>query len=306
MVSNLSHQFDRVNVEIINTCNLKCSFCPAPTKSKTVMGREAFFEIAKGLKGKTKEVVLHLLGEPLSHPDLTGILSAASDAQLPINVVTNGVLLQGLRSDLLLRPIVRQVSVSLQSFTDNFSGQDPLPYIQKIKTFADRALTQRPDLYLNLRFWDISDIQDQLCPDAIDEARLLMRDKLAEVFEFNWSDVRMDLRRRKGHRLRGRHYLHFDSRFVWPSLEKPVLQERGFCHALSGHFGIHADGTVVPCCLDHAADIPLGNIFKTPIDEILESDRAIKLREGFKQKKLVEDLCKRCGFIRRFNKEKAD
>lgn len=300
----VSYQFDRVNVEIINTCNLACSFCPAPTKAKTLMTQEAFFKIASDLKGKARELVLHLLGEPLSHPDLAGILSAAGDAQMPINVVTNGVLLNGAKAELLLRPVVRQVSVSLQSFSDNFSRQDPMPYISKIKAFADRALVSRPDLYLNLRFWDLSTTQSSGLLDEREYERNIFREKLAETFDFKWADVSVNLRRRKNHRLRGRQYLHFDSRFVWPSIDNDVIQERGFCHALSGHFGVHADGTVVPCCLDHGADIPLGNVFKSSIEDILESDRAVRMREGFKQKKLVEELCKRCGFISRFEKSK--
>lgn len=305
MNNAISYQFDRVNVEIINTCNLSCSFCPAPTKAKTVMTQEAFFKIASDLKGRTRELVLHLLGEPLSHPDLAGILSAAGDAQMPINVVTNGVLLNGAKAELLLRPVVRQVSVSLQSFSDNFSLQDPMPYLAKIKAFADRALLSRPDLYLNLRFWDLSQIQSSGLSAGRDDERNILREKLAEVFDFKWADVSINLRRRKNHRLRGRQYLHFDSRFIWPSLDNEIIQERGFCHGLSGHFGIHADGTVVPCCLDHGADIPLGNVFKSPIEVILESDRAVKMREGFKQKKLVEELCKRCGYISRFDKSKS-
>jgi radical SAM protein with 4Fe4S-binding SPASM domain len=84
-------------------------------------------------------------------------------------------------------------------------------------------------------------------------------------------------------------------------LNGDVLQETGFCHALSGHVGIHSDGTVVPCCLDHNADIPLGNILSQSIDDILASNRAVKMKEGFKNRSLVEDLCRRCGFISRFS-----
>jgi len=298
-----SHQFDRVNIEIINSCNLKCTFCPAGDSPKKTMSPAQFFGIAKSLKGKTKEIVLHLLGEPLSHPDLAGILSAASDAGIPINIVTNGLLLYGERMKLLLRPIVRQVSVSLQSFSDNFRGQYPEAYLKRVKEFADMAMENRPDLFLNLRFWDLAEKEEGFSPDSSVETQsgLIMREALARVFNFEWSDVRVDVKRKKNHRLRGRQYLHFDSRFVWPSLQNEILQSKGFCHGLTGHFGIHADGTVVPCCLDHRGDVNLGNVFETPLDAILESDRARAMREGFSKRELIEDLCKRCGFISRFN-----
>ena len=42
--------------------------------------------------------------------------------------------------------------------------------------------------------------------------------------------------------------------------DREVLQDSGT---------VLVDGTVVPCCLDHEGDIPLGNIFHTPMAEIL-------------------------------------
>jgi MoaA/NifB/PqqE/SkfB family radical SAM enzyme len=287
--------FDRINIEIINTCNLKCSFCPTPEKPTAKMTVEQFSGLATTLASMTKEVVLHLLGEPLSHPDLAGILSAAQSVQLPVNIVTNGLLLTGERVDLVLGLGVRQLSISLQSFTNNFPDQDPSSYVRRIKVFVDRALAQRPDLYINLRFWDL----DGNSAEETNHNHNL-RTILAKVFEFNWEDVHVDVRRRKNYRLTGRLYLHFDSRFVWPNLDNEIQQTEGFCHGLTGHFGIHADGTVVPCCLDHKADIPLGNVFSQPVVEILKSPRAAAMRAGFARGQLVEDLCRRCGFISRF------
>ena len=60
------------------------------------------------------------------------------------------------------------------------------------------------------------------------------------------------------------------------------------------------DGTVVPCCLDHDGDIPLGNLFETSMEDILEGPRAKAIREGFSGKKAAESLSRRCGYARRF------
>jgi MoaA/NifB/PqqE/SkfB family radical SAM enzyme len=260
------------------------------------MTAEAFGQLAANLAGITKEVVLHLLGEPLSHPDLDGILKAAAAVALPVNIVTNGVLLTGERQDLVLRPIVRQISVSLQSYGNNFPDQDPTLYVERIKRFTDRALIERPDLYVNLRFWDLEGSKN----DETNHNQQL-RSVIEKIYGFSWADVAVDVRRRKNHRLTGRLYLHFDSRFIWPDPANDVMQTKGFCHGLTGHFGIHADGTVVPCCLDHNADMPLGNAFTQSIGEVLSSPRAVAIREGFARGELVEDLCKRCGYISRFN-----
>lgn len=243
----------------------------------------------------TEEVVLHLLGEPLGHPEFGKILDACEAAGVPANVVTNGVLMTGDRPQHLLRAIVRQVSFSLHSFESNFPDADPLTYIVRLKKFIDRALVERPDLYINLRLWDLDGTN---AGDSIHNHR--MRELVARTWKFDWAEVCVDLRRRKNWRITGRLYLHFDTRFQWPDMATPVRSDKGFCHGLSGHFGIHADGTVVPCCLDHKADMPLGNAFTTPVQEILSLPRARRIREGFARGELVEDLCKRCDFITRF------
>lgn len=292
--------FDRINIEISNICNLKCSFCPAVERDKQVMTVERFSQVARDVAPFTKEIVLHLLGEPLGHPEFGGILAAASSVRVPVNIVTNGLLLTGKRPQELLQPIVRQVSISLHSFEANFPDQDPTQYLKRVKHFIDAALAERPDLYLNLRLWDLAGMtQDESTHNR------RMRELLGEFFSFDWNDVVIDLKRNKSWRIRGRLYLHFDSRFEWPSMASAVRQEFGTCHALKGHIGIHADGTVVPCCLDHKGDIPLGNIFDSDLTSILSSPRARAMREGFREGLLVEPLCKTCGFIERFQGAKA-
>ena len=61
-----------------------------------------------------------------------------------------------------------------------------------------------------------------------------------------------------------------------------------------------ADGTVVPCCLDHEGDIALGNIFEGSMEEILASERASAIYEGFRDHRATEELCRKCGYARRF------
>ena len=67
-----------------------------------------------------------------------------------------------------------------------------------------------------------------------------------------------------------------------------------------------ADGTVVPCCLDHNGDMPLGNLYDNSLNEILASPRAAALYHGFTSHTAVEPLCQRCGYSaisKRFRKQ---
>ena len=114
---------------------------------------------------------------------------------------------------------------------------------------------------------------------------------------------RVDVGFKKSKNIAGRVYFHFDSRFNWPSYGDPDQGKQGFCHALSQQIGIHADGTVVPCCLDKEAGIPLGNVIEQSFESILNSERLISMRDGFKKHHLTEELCRKCTFIKRFEKK---
>ena len=59
----------------------------------------------------------------------------------------------------------------------------------------------------------------------------------------------------------------------------------------------------MPCCLDHEGDLALGNLLEQELGEILESPRAKAIYEGFSRGKAAEDLCRKCGYVRRFRVE---
>ncbi len=289
--------FRRAYVEISNICNLACSFCPTVERSKQVMQPAAFAALAAQLAGLVDEVCLHLMGEPLNHPEFAAILQLCSDHALPVNLTSNGLLLTGARRSLALLPTVRQVNLSVHSFEANFPDKDAGAYMERVFQFTRQALAERPDLYINLRLWDLED------SGTLTPANAAIRSAIEQEFGIDLAAAALDVRRQKNVRLSGRVYLHFDSRFTWPALDLPVRTQQGFCHGLSSHFGIHADGTVVPCCLDKEAVINLGSTADTPLRDILSGPRAQAIKDGFARGELVEPMCQRCPFISRFDRK---
>ena len=294
----MAKRFQRVYIEVGNICNLQCGFCPEVEREKKQMGLELFERALKQVAPLTEQVTFHLMGDPLLHPHLPELVDLAEQHNVRVFLVTNGVLLREKQAELLLSPAFAQVNFSLHSFADNFPGRDPSDYLEKIFSFTESALQRRPDLYLNYRLWNLNDPRGS----ATDNRQMLQR--IEQRFAITApSDV--DIRQKKSFRIRGRLYFHFDTEFIWPSLDLPVIGQHGRCHGLSSHFGILADGTVVPCCLDKEGKIPLGNIQSQEILDILDSPRAQAILTGFKQRKLVEGLCQRCQYIERFQPRKA-
>ncbi len=291
-------RFSKVNIEISNICNLQCSFCPEVVRTKAMMDPALFAKIVEEVAPVTDQVCLHLMGDPLVHPALETFVEVCAKFAAPIFLVTNGVLLRERQADLLLHPIIRQVNFSLHSFPDNFPERDPEPYLDKIFAFTERAFRERPDLYVNYRLWNLDGTAGD--PNGVGARNRRLLELVNARFGAGVAPTEIDVRARKSFPVRGRLYLHFDTEFVWPSLDLPILGDTGRCHGLSTHFGVLVDGTVVPCCLDKEGSIPLGNARDDRILDILESPRALKILRGFREKKLTEELCRRCNYIERF------
>lgn len=289
----MKKRFHKINIEISNVCNLQCSFCPEVIRSKKIMDLDLFAKIIEQAAPLTEQVCFHLMGDPLVHPQLEEMVHLCERADVKIFLVTNGLLLREKQAELLLNPAFRQVNFSLHSFPDNFPDKDPSLYLEKIFKFTESAFEKRPDLYINYRLWNLD------APNGKNEKNLNLLRKIEA--HFNWqAPTTVDVRENKSLKIINRLYMHFDTEFTWPALDLPILGTKGTCYGLDSHFGILADGTVVPCCLDKEAAIPLGNANNQTLEEILASPRAIAMINGFRNRKLIEDLCQRCQYIERF------
>lgn len=285
-------RFKKLYLEITNICNLQCSFCPVVERDDKSLGQNQLESYFQKIAGWAERVCLHVMGEPTSHPEFPAFTETAREYAIDLEITTNGILLSEKVRQGLLNPAVRQINFSLQSFFDNFPSKDPSRYLSQIFTFAKTAQERRPDLYINFRLWNLGSVDDKDVTEFV-----LKQIEAAFPVKINRT---VDPGFRKSKRVAGRIYLHFDSRFQWPSPKGPVLASKGRCHGAVSHLAIHANGDVVPCCLDKEANIKLGNLQEQNLSEIVASDRYKNMFEGFQRGELIEDLCRRCSYIQRF------
>lgn len=284
--------FKKIFVEITNRCNLACDFCAATRRAKGDLSPAAFAALLPQLAPYTNHLSLHVLGEPLLHPDLPELFALCQQQGLRVNLTTNGTLLPRHSAMLLAAPALRQVNISLHSVSRH-TGFTPAGYLRGVLAFAGRAAAQ--GIYVSLRIWDL--------PSAPAESAVRRHEEvLARLEEFFALPEPLAARVTTGQgiRLAERIFLSRKELFVWPSLSAPDLGKRGTCRGLRDQVAILVDGTVVPCCLDAEGAIPLGNVFKEPFGEIVTGARAARISQGFRERQVVEPLCRRCSYRARF------
>lgn len=274
--------YSRVYVEITTTCNRNCTFCPGTKRPLKRLSMEEFKLITEKLKGVTKYLYLHVMGEPLTHPLLPDFIRYATEQGFLVSITTNGTLLKK-RKEELLQSGVYKINISIHSFEEG-SNEAYEEYISDCMQFADVA--SKNGILTVLRLWN----------KGYDEGRNI--NTLHRLQSYFSDDEWMEGGR--GARIRNKLHLEYGERFEWPDMEKEDRGSEVYCYGLKDHFAVLCDGTVVPCCLDREGEIALGNIFEQTVEEILSSERANAMRIGFQCRNATEELCRKCGYARRF------
>jgi MoaA/NifB/PqqE/SkfB family radical SAM enzyme len=287
-------KFKKIYIEITNRCNLSCSFCHQSRRPKGFMNPAEFEEILEKIRGCTDHLSLHVLGEPLLHPDLGVLLDSCHRHGFKVNLSTNGTLISPHHALLLSKPALRQINFSLHSFERPGTGIAMESYLLNIFQFI-REATAETAMFICLRLWNL----DATATGAEIHRNHLMLKQIESFFGLP-SGISENVTRGNGIPLAPGVFLSQERPFTWPHLPGPALSRRGHCRGLRDHIAILVDGTVVPCCLDAEADIPLGNLHQRPLAEILSGTAASTLRRGFLDQKLVDPLCRRCMYRLRF------
>jgi radical SAM protein with 4Fe4S-binding SPASM domain len=286
--------FKKVYIEITSVCNLACSFCPPTSRKANLIKLDAFNNILDQIKPHTKYIYLHVKGEPLLHPRIDELLDASHAKGFKVNITTNGTLIKKNRDKLLGKPALRQMNFSLHSFDGHEGSSNREEYLSTILSFVREAAEH--NVIISLRLWNL----DQ---DNTTNAEKRRNRETLEILEkeFNLAyKIEEKVVPGTGVKIANRIYINQDHEFEWPSLQAPEDDGKGFCHALRSQAAILVDGTVVPCCLDGEGVINLGNINSTPFSEIVEGERANNLFDGFSRREAVEEMCRKCGFRKKF------
>ncbi len=283
-------KFKQIYIEITNICNLNCSFCPKTSRPGKFMSVEEFDTITDEISPLTNTICLHLMGEPLLHPNIKEIFEICNKKELNVYLTTNGTLLKQ-NLALLKSGCAKKISVSLHSFEANNSANSLDNYLEDV-LLSCKEISDNSRTYIELRLWNESSTQN-----AKNTLNRSIIEKINSVF--NTELVTENLQHHTS--ITDKMYVSFAETFEWPiTTENKEKICKKYCYGLRSHFGILCDGTVVACCLDSEGKLALGNIFKSRISDILNTPRAQNIYKGFADRNITEEFCKTCTYANKF------
>ena len=283
-------KFKQIYVEITNICNLNCSFCPKNNRPKRFMTVDEFDIITDEISPITNTICLHLMGEPLLHPNIKEIFEICNEKNLNVYLTTNGTLLKQ-NLDLLKSGCAKRISVSLHSFEANTNSNSLDEYLEDV-LLSCKEISDNSQTCIEFRLWN---------EDSNKKAKNTLNknivNKINKIFNTNLADQNLQCHISITDKI----YISFADIFEWPiNTENQEKNSVKFCYGLRSHFGILCDGTVVACCLDSEGKLALGNIFQSKISDILNTPRAQNIYKGFTDRNITEEFCKTCTYANKF------
>ena len=263
----------KIYIEITNACNLNCSFCIKNKRKVNYMSFDNYKYIISKIKGYTKEIYLHILGEPLLHPDICKFIDYASKENILVNVTTNGYLINNLVNNKNLH----RLNISLHSYNSVYK-MDIDNYLNNIFNVIDNI---RDNTFVSIRLW------------VGNENTKYILDYINNRYNINISKIENNSKIKISSNL----IIDTFHEFVWPDLNNNYYNEVGKCMGLIDHIGILSDGTIVPCCLDSMGIINLGNIYSDELNDIFKKDVVVEMLQGFRKGYKCQELCKHCNFL---------
>ena len=246
------------------------------------MTEEELAVLLPKIRPYTDYLYFHLMGEPLLHKNLERFLEMAGSYGFKVILTTNGTLLKKQQEMLLSSPALHKVNISLHAFEANDLSVPFAIYLSDCFAFGNASNGKKLVVY---RLWN---------QGGEDKQNRGILETMHQSFPGEW------VQERQGIRIANRTYLEYGDKFDWPDPTASEGDAQVFCYGLRDQLGVLCDGTVVPCCLDHEGDLALGNLLTQDMEDILNTPRAKAIYDGFAHRQAAEELCRKCGYARRF------
>jgi radical SAM protein with 4Fe4S-binding SPASM domain len=263
-----------VGIETTNRCNLRCVMCPRQEMTRKLgdLDLGLFERIVDDLKDRVEFIWLQDYGEPFLHRDIFDFIALAKSRNLKTGISTNATVLndriiQGIFDSGLDYIIFAFDGASKETYEAVRIGADFGRVSANIREFLARKNRARARIFTVVQCICMEQTQDEL-----------------SRFISAWRVKGVDALRIR--------------QLTYSGKESPFRNDNGSrpCYWLWTNPHIKYDGTVVPCCQDVNATLPLGNIAEQSLGQLWNGGKMRELRQAHIDDRQNEiPLCRACN-----------
>jgi len=327
-----------VFLELTNHCNFNCTFCPnaVMTRKRQCMDKDLAFRLLDEISSKnlaSEPIQLHLMGEPLLHPQIFEILEFMHKKNLPVRFFTNGALLNEKHRDRIYAAYIKELVIGIQTHTEPTYREhrrgkpDFQTYMKNIRDTVEAKFAKNSKMQIEMHYMNTKHFNEfrteknypqTLFPlvDSNEKAFAIIDEwkdfgrKISEKYKLNHQPV--DLEGLKGPYkndplacVRDNHceilpgvILSFKELNTFCDyLVNPIKYVERFrsnCNSICEQFAVLAGGECTLCCVDYDGKMDVGNAESRGVESIWTSKKVRKLQKINRQGLFPMQVCRIC------------
>jgi organic radical activating enzyme len=315
---------DWIGIELTNTCNIKCTYCPISYRelerslSEKVMPYELVEKIVSeiGEDGTLDFVILNYYGEPFLHPKFEDVLQLCEKKKIKIRFGTNGTLFNNENIRLIRKYEPDELVISIQYFMrENYekvkgTNIDYDQWLNQIAHFLEVMINEEAKTKIQLAIacnYDnglrnkILGLRhgDKNLPFPNNSYFIKLDNFIKEFCEerlhvlYNPKPVNGI----KEKRTYNKYYsinknISFELKTFFDSTNFYYFKENKQVNCFMPYLNVNSKGEVVMCCADYIGGTSIGNMKGRKIKEILIENYAVFLNKMNEKSKI--ELCRKC------------
>ncbi len=279
----------RLQIETTNRCNAACAMCPIlrMKRDKGDMTWDLWAGLTAELKARPalRRVMLHVMGEPLLHPDFLKMFRYLREEapHQPVEFSTNGSVLSRDKARELVDIGLEQLNFSLDACSPETHAK-----IRRGLNF-DKVMA------------NLEGLIETVAESGKNKPRVLVQMIKMDVNREEWPEFE-----RRWTSLAEKYpffELYIKEQWSWggyiDSGQAEMEKEKGFlalpCSFPFDQLDVYYDGKVGFCCLDEDAELMVGDLNEQSLAEIWKSRRMEEIRRKFKRLDFSGLRCAGCG-----------
>ena len=281
------------HVEVTNVCNFQCEFCASVDNSqidnvkKGFMNYDLFCKIVDDLAAfekKLKQMIFHILGEPLMHPRIVDMITYAKKKNVAekLMLYTNGSRLKPELSRAICNAGIDYIQLSIEHV--NNSGYEKIvrtkvDYDTLLANIGYLCAYKDDNCFVSAKILDCGLTETEKKKFYDDFEKIADECHIETLIQVIPEDIR-DTTLGYGRTVTSDGY---------------VIVPKEVCTAPFYVLGISFDGSVSPCVCDLGKEMCIGNAASESLKEIWNGEKRKNfLKMQLKKKRKLSPVCKKC------------